>query len=76
MRPSPHERSTGSFLDGAKYFSLGLCGSWLGVGGSGWVDAKPQKMQGLRVVPYREMAWPEACLILRQPEEEPRATTL
>ena len=53
---------TGSFLDGAKVFSLGIWGCELRGGESGLEGAKPWWMQEFQFVKRRGNPWPAGCL--------------
>ena|ERR1035437_635213 len=55
---------TGSFLDGAKYFSSLLFGSRFLPGELGWVGAKPWWMQEFLIVGSGRGTWPAGCLFL------------
>ena len=63
------EGGKGSFLDGAKYFSLGVCGSGRYWGELGRVGAKPWRMCGLAVLRSMPVAWPAGCLFTGQPDK-------
>ena len=68
MGMSPLEFGTGSFLDAAKYFSLGVCDAARKVVELRWVGAKPRRMQGFLVEAIVLVAWPTGCLFLMQPD--------
>src|SRR5580658_299347 len=60
---------TGSFLDGAKYFSLGVCGSGADCGELAWRGAKPWRMWELPGLGSRVAALPAGCLFTWQPDK-------
>ena len=63
-------RGTGSFLDAAKYFSLGVCDAARTIVELQWVGAKPWWMQGFLAGASEAATWPAGCIFLMQPDAQ------